>query len=204
MSPALVSSSPTEAPQSPQHAAPLWLRFLQRAEDWIGGFWTTLLDLTFTSALILATLDPAVRARPRTGLAMLLAFVATMTARHIRWLWSEARRSAHPLALAVAMRQAPPWLILRPLVSLWWLFCFGAGCAFAVLIQFGESHGEGALIALLVFAYVYAANAYLLLAISAWTNRAAVLQTVWRFRILIDLLVATCTMWGPRLYHSLK
>lgn len=168
-----------------------------RIEDWLGGFWTAFLDLFFISLAALALLDGLISGENTLLCIAIFAMAAPFGPRHLWWLWDEARRGSHPLAVAVAMRQQPRWALWRPVACLWWLACFAGGCAFGWFNETTAGRHERALSSVLTFGYLYAANGYLLLAISAWTSRRILLERIWRLRILIDLLVAALAAWAP-------
>jgi hypothetical protein len=115
----------------------------------------------------------------------------------LTWLKASLERQVQPLAPALAMRQ-PRWpLLVRPLVAAWWSVHFAAA---AVALIFAEHQisldgHELRLTVMLGFLYLGAqfmltnsAMLYLLLAVASVVPGEKLIQSVWRKRILIDLL----------------
>lgn len=101
-----------------------------------------------------------------------------------------------PVTLAMNLPRIP--LLLAPLLSLWWLSHFGGG----ILVSLGVDSwveatfphwsevGKKGLAQAIGFPFTMALNVYLMLAVGAFTRRLTVLLRVWRWRIVIDVLVA--------------
>jgi hypothetical protein len=101
----------------------------------------------------------------------------------------------------VALRQ-PRWpRPVRPVLALYWAahFLLGAGLAVgAERMGFEAARGKPLhesvrtmlLLGIAVFGFTYSANFYLLLALSVLTPSPAVLHKVWRWRVLIDVLLS--------------
>jgi hypothetical protein len=102
-----------------------------------------------------------------------------------------------PLAVRMAVRLPRfPWLLRLPL-GLWWLGHFSSGVflalgaglwferafpATAPQVRFLLAQGLG-------FAFVFAANLYLMLALGLFTRRPETLSQCWRWRLVIDAAV---------------
>jgi len=182
------------------------VKVLRYAEDWVGGFTTALIDSGFVALLVLATLDhtlaPGGVAVYKAAVIVAVTIPVGLSLRHLCWLWDEARHYSSPLALAVAARQRPPWMLIRPIISAFWLVYFVAGCFFAVSSEIASKEQLPRMGAILMtFLSLYAANGYLLLAISAWTHRRKTLEWIWRWRLVLDLLVLALATCGARLFR---
>lgn len=111
-----------------------------------------------------------------------------------------------PLAIAMAMR-LPNWPALcRPFIGVWWLSHFAAaafiGHAVAALAARGLNNAGGVLSVPLTlmatFAFVFAGNLYLMLAVAACVRRPGVWLIVWRHRFFVDLILAAFLLFaGP-------
>lgn len=100
-----------------------------------------------------------------------------------------------------ALRQ-PRWPVpLRPILGLYWAAHFLLGAIFASGMKRlgfdladGKSPGEAVrtllLIAFAIFGFTYAANFYLLLALSVVTRSERLLRAVWEWRILVDIFLS--------------
>lgn len=109
-----------------------------------------------------------------------------------------------PLALAMAVRVprfTPP---MNVLVSGWWLVHFGAaaGLGHLAALKITREFQLGQLLLAVPcsiavhFAFLFAANLYLVLAMAAACKSPLVWLFVWRYRFLIDLLLALALlMW---------
>jgi len=109
-----------------------------------------------------------------------------------------------PLALAMAVRVprfTPP---LNVLVSGWWLVHFGAaaGLGHLAALKITREFQLGQLLLAVPcsiavhFAFLFAANLYLVLSMAAACKSPLVWLFVWRYRFLIDLLLALALlMW---------
>ena len=107
----------------------------------------------------------------------------------------------------VALRQ-PRWPVLfRPVLAAYWAAHFLLGVALAFGLERlgleatgGKSarHVAGtlALTAAAVFAFTYAANFYLLLALTTVTRSRRVVDPVWRWRVLVDVALTAVALFG--------
>lgn len=100
-----------------------------------------------------------------------------------------------PIVLGINLPRIPRLLV--PLLSLWWLAHVGIGLLFSVLVDAGmdqtRNHVHVVFRYLMCqafgFPFTFACNVYLILAIAAWGPRTSVLETVWRYRLLIDFAI---------------
>lgn len=117
-----------------------------------------------------------------------------------------ARSGVVPLAIAMAIR-LPDWpMIFRPFIGLWWLAHFGAAAFLGHLVAALAAKGLNnaawfvsvPLTLLATFAFLFAGNLYLILAVAACINRPAIWLIVWRHRFLLDLLLASLLLFAGR------
>jgi len=114
----------------------------------------------------------------------------------LMWLWLDvpylwrlgvvACKKETPFALQAATAARTPHLLVRPLVSVWWLAHFGAGVRFAAEVHHGLDPIEFSLVA----CYGFAANGFLMLGTCAATPSEKIRSTVWRLRGLTDVGLA--------------
>jgi hypothetical protein len=102
-----------------------------------------------------------------------------------------------PLALAMAIRLPNWWVGVRPFVAVWWL------CHFVAAAIIGHStarwlnnvNNQGLIVAfpltlMVTLAFLFAANLYLMLAISVSIRNPGVWLIAWRYRFVVDLILA--------------
>lgn len=110
--------------------------------------------------------------------------------------------ATQPLAIGMAYEMRPAPLPVRVVLSLWWLTHFGAAVVaghFAAQLVAGNLRGPGGATLFLVgvslhFAFLFAANLYLLLSAAVALPWEELWHDLWRYRIMIDLLVAIGSM----------
>jgi hypothetical protein len=110
--------------------------------------------------------------------------------------WSTILDKTAPTGPAIAMRHFTVPYIFKPSVALLWLcnFCIG----FGIVVSLSKPDpGNPAppmaavlIVVVVAFLLAFPANVYLLLAIRTLTESEKLLHQVWRFRLLIDLLMA--------------
>lgn len=117
-----------------------------------------------------------------------------------------AGRVPYPFAPAFVMRQWTWPIVLRPLLTVWWLAHFLIGVAAAVILNNlivldgSQDHSHAArIIAFLVtgFTITYSANMYLLLALRAIGFGERTIRLVWRWRLVIDIGVIVLAGFYP-------
>ena len=111
-----------------------------------------------------------------------------------------------PLAIAMAIR-LPHWHgLIRPFVAVWWLSHFAAaaflGHAVASIAARGLNNAgwmlSVPLTLLATFAFLFAGNLYLMLAVAACVRKPGVWLIVWRHRFFVDLILAAVLLFaGP-------
>lgn len=111
-----------------------------------------------------------------------------------------------PLAIAMAIR-LPRWNgLIRPFVAVWWMSHFAAaaflGHAVASIAARGLNNADWMLSVpltlLATFAFLFAGNLYLMLAVAACVRRPGVWLIVWRHRFFVDLILAAVLLFaGP-------
>jgi hypothetical protein len=111
-----------------------------------------------------------------------------------------------PLAIAMAIR-LPRWnRLIRPFVAIWWLAHFAAaaflGHGVASIAARGLNNAgwmlSVPLTLLATFAFLFAGNLYLMLAVAACVRRPGVWLIVWRHRFFVDLVLAAFLLFaGP-------
>jgi hypothetical protein len=104
-----------------------------------------------------------------------------------------------PLAVAMAIR-LPKWpTIVRPLVAVWWLSHFLAaamiGHSVAAHCLKGVNN-QGLIVGipmtlLVTFAFLFAANLYLMLSVAVCIRRPGIWLIAWRHRFVLDLITAS-------------
>lgn len=111
-----------------------------------------------------------------------------------------------PLAIAMAIR-LPRWNgLIRPFVAVWWLSHFAAaaflGHGVASIAARGLNNAgwmlSVPLTLLATFAFLFAGNLYLMLAVAACVRRPDVWLIVWRHRFLVDLILAAVLLFAGR------
>lgn len=112
--------------------------------------------------------------------------------------------SVVPLAIAMAIR-LPNWpVLIRPWIGLWWLAHFGAAAflghhiaAHLVNRVNNANLWVGVPFTLLAtFAFLFAGNLYLMLAVAACVRKPGVWLIVWRHRFLVDLILAAFLLFA--------
>ena len=111
-----------------------------------------------------------------------------------------------PLAVAMAIR-LPKWpTIVRAIVAVWWLCHFLAaamiGHAVAAHCLKGVNN-QGLIVGLpitllVTFAFLFAANLYLMLAVAVCIRRPAIWLIAWRHRFVVDLITASILLVTAR------
>jgi hypothetical protein len=103
-----------------------------------------------------------------------------------------AIRHEHPVALKCTLHQAMPPKILRPLVALWWLAHFSVAAWLAALFHsFNRGQSTAQMLSLIpAIAVGFSANGFLMLSVCSATTSAKTRITIWRFRIIIDVIIA--------------
>jgi hypothetical protein len=112
-------------------------------------------------------------------------------------VWGSVRIKNQPFGPAVvAVQPSIPW-ILRPVVSLLWLFQFFLGVAFVLVIEGFIHDPESEIPArlwfiklLISFVCVYATYLYLLLAVGTLFRKQGLLRFLWRARFVFDILIS--------------
>lgn len=108
-----------------------------------------------------------------------------------------------PLALAMAVR-LPNWPnAIRPIVAVWWLchFLAAAMIGHAVAAHWLNGVNNRALIVaipvtlLVTFAFLFAANLYLMLAVAVSVRHPGIWLIAWRHRFIVDLILAAILLW---------
>jgi len=111
-----------------------------------------------------------------------------------------------PLAIAMAIR-LPPWHgLIRPLVAVWWLSHFAAAAFLGHVIASIAARGLNnpgwmlsvPLTMLATFAFLFAGNLYLMLAVAACVKRPGVWLIVWQYRFFLDLVLAAFLLFAGR------
>ncbi len=111
-----------------------------------------------------------------------------------------------PLAIAMAIR-LPPWHgLVRPLVAVWWLSHFAAAAFIGHVVASIAARGLNnpgwmlsvPLTMLATFAFVFAGNLYLMLAVAACVKRPGLWLIVWRHRFFLDLVLAAFLLFAGR------
>jgi hypothetical protein len=178
-------------------------------ESWVGTFFATLLSIMGLMVAILVVLIDASWERAVGLMAVLSAIWFWLNGRHLSGMWRAVQRGEHPAAVVAAVCQRPPPLLLRPLVAVWWLIYFAIGVAFILMMEAqmvtdAETGGAPVLVlaVFLAFMYAYVANAYMLMAVAAFTSNARIIRRVWGWRVMIDLgLVGLSLLLPPELFR---
>lgn len=109
-----------------------------------------------------------------------------------------------PLAIAMALR-LPNWpMLVRPWIGLWWLthFATAAFLGHHIAANLVNRMNNGNLwigipfTLLATFAFLFAGNLYLMLAIAACVKKPGVWLIVWRHRFFVDLILATFLLFA--------
>jgi hypothetical protein len=107
-----------------------------------------------------------------------------------------------PLALVMATQVPRIPVLLRPLLSLWWLAYFTAGglggwavFAWARKVLVGAPVLRVLLPVVLDFGILFAVNLYLMLAAAALIRQPMLWQRLWRWRLAVDLALTLATQW---------
>jgi hypothetical protein len=115
-------------------------------------------------------------------------------------LWDAVFRGRTQAAVDAARRQ---WMVpdlLRPLVAAWWLAHFVGSLSLGYALQSVGDRQNPHLVKGIEFGYSacfgFAANGFLLMSVCALTRSERVRRTVWRFRVVIDLLLAFMGMFA--------
>lgn len=176
------------------------MQVLGRTEDAVGGFFSAFVDSAILASLAWGGIETALnRNIAAIWLGLAFAMAVLFNGRHLIWLWAEWRRKQHRLGLAIARRQGRTSPFIRPIACLWWLGCFLPATMMVVTIH-GQPEKPNDLMlgrvfgSVMGFGMLYAANGYLLLAVSVWTQRADILERVWRFRFHIDMAITLLAM----------
>jgi hypothetical protein len=110
-----------------------------------------------------------------------------------------------PVALLIADRLCNEPIVLRPFLSLWWLGHFVAGAfigigASRVAIDFLKNPALAFMIILPLafqFAFLFAVNLYLVMAVAVVCHDHRVHELIWRSRFVIDFLLSLgLTLWA--------
>jgi hypothetical protein len=125
--------------------------------------------------------------------------------RSVGEILDEMAHTTRPMALLVGDRLCNVPVILRPLLSLWWLAHFVAGAIFGLLASRAAFHllNNPAPAFLIVFplvfqiAFLFAVNLYFVMAVAVLCGRYGLHEVIWRWRFLIDLLLSLgMTLWA--------
>ncbi len=109
-----------------------------------------------------------------------------------------------PLAIAMAIR-LPHWNgLIRPLVAVWWLSHFAAAAFLGHVVASIAARGLNnvgwmlsvPLTLLATFAFLFAGNLYLMLAVAACVRMPGVWLIVWRHRFFVDLVLAAVLLFA--------
>ena len=99
--------------------------------------------------------------------------------------WRTLLRRERPFAVALALQQPQLSLPLRPIASLWWLFQFLMAVGWGIVLSVYEKnlpYWAWGVVVISISGIAYLTFGYLLLAITAFTRRTAVIAKVWRWR----------------------
>jgi len=103
-----------------------------------------------------------------------------------------------PLALAMSIRLPKWWMIVRPPIALWWLCHFVAAALLGhVTAKFINGVNNAMLLVAIPFSlvmtlgFLFAANLYLMLAFAVCFRDVRIWLICWRYRVVIDLILAT-------------
>jgi hypothetical protein len=174
-------------------APPSWRRRLLKLESALGTFWAILIAIGFI-CLIAVTAESLPGANLG-AYAIWLLFVIAWCVLEVPFLWrvvTAARNDEVPVALYAAARQPLRHILLRPFIALWWLMHFGFGLGLAFLTEVLHEPSERqpwlatGVTFFLVLCYGYAANIFLIHAVSSLT-RSRLVQFVWDWRGLFDV-----------------
>ena len=109
-----------------------------------------------------------------------------------------------PLAIAMAIR-LPHWNgLIRPFVAVWWLSHFAAAAFLGHAVASTAARGLNnagwmfsvPLTLLATFAFLFAGNLYLMLAVAACVRSPGVWLIVWRHRFFVDLILAAVLLFA--------
>ena len=118
----------------------------------------------------------------------------------LRRLRSSRSFPAVPFQLALAITHPTYPVILRPIVSIYWLshflFCFLA-LWMTYLLSNGLTLSQSITSHVLCVCFTYLCFAYLLLSISAWSRSHPWLRSLWLKRVRIALALNLLTFWAP-------
>jgi hypothetical protein len=180
--------------------------------DWSGGTQSSLASLEVRLGIFAATLWTIIGFFGDTGAAFavvqkdapvartvgqgVIVLSLTMRVIFLVLVWASLRVKNQPFGPAVVSSQRRLPYILRPLVSLLWLFQFFLGVAFVLVIE-GFIHDPKSEIparlwfmkALISLACVYATYLYLMLAIGTLVRNQGLLRFLWRGRFIFDLII---------------
>ena len=177
-------------------------------ESWAGAFMGTILVFSPPALLALFAFDElanrAANSKPQNGAVYLICLVplALFAVFAIWALWSSIRARDYPLAFGVARRQ-PRWPTpLKPVAAMFWAAYFLVGAASLLVLEElsakppPTSKGSFPLVMDLIFSFAvsYSANVFLLQAIAVFRRDEDFLRSIWRFRLLFDLLVVALVM----------
>jgi hypothetical protein len=178
---------------------------LEVVEGAVGAFFATVLAVLACSLIIFL---PMIEQPTRMGMTLAVIAAACWLwhdPRQVLWMWRAVWRGHRPAALVAARCQRPALLPLRPIISLWWLLHFAMAGFLAIVTERSLGRDVEAVVGfILLFAYTYVANSYLLLAVSAFTSNERALRIVWHARILIDIGVVVIAMTGAGRFFDAK
>jgi hypothetical protein len=178
----------------------------QSIESTIGGVFAVVVAFCFLLGGVIACYIVSVDRNARTSPEILSGAVGIgvvlIEGLFIWALMDAMEKLEEPRALLFAQRQ-PRWpVVLRPVVVLWWLIHFLAGAAATIAIErvfpAGAAWREKVILTaipvVLILAGSYASNLFLLLAVAAAFPRQAIIEVVWRRRIVVDLMVTAVAL----------
>src|SRR5207253_917676 len=114
------------------------------------------------------------------------------------WLKRSLERGMYPIAPNLAMNQIRWPIALRPIVAGWWLVHFLLGVVTIIFVESRVSMSDLSvpkkwtaicIVVGVLFTLTHTSLLYLLLAISALSKSEDAIWTIWKRRILVDLLV---------------
>ena len=123
-----------------------------------------------------------------------------------QWLtWKTIAARQLPTGPAVASRHVAIPFLLRPFVATIWAWNFAIGCAIVIGLFEPEQPGQAPTTAETIFLELLAllltvpANIYLALMVRTLTDNRFLLETVWRFRIMLDIILTGAVLVYYRL-----
>jgi hypothetical protein len=177
-------------------------------EAWCGVLFASLATIGIAAAILLTASEFKDQRNyfAELGIGLWLGWWIFYDLRYLALIWKGVRESKNPLALRIALIQRRPPLLLRPIASLWWLAHFAMALFFMFFLTGLKRDASGvadmydrAWLSVLTFlvslGITYAANGYLLLAVTALKRSRKVITTIWSWRLLFDLTLALICLY---------